>query len=781
MKKLLLALSLLCPFAFSQTTIKPDCAITFSFTTTAATSNTTCGNNIQGITTWVLAYSSTGFSAISLVVQSAPDVAGAPGTWSTFAGTVLTTSQFPGSSGINPNTSITSANTGLAGYFPWNRVNLTSVTGTGKVTGTLYGFLNSTLSKAGSGGSGGGALTIAGTANQITVTGAGCTPTNTGTCTLAFAVNAALPGSPTTTTATTGDISTKIATTGFVNGAITNAFTGCTFITGSLTCPGSITSGSGSGVAGTLDLTQGTLPASFPGNSFSLYSPTSIGTGYQWLVPAADSLGFVRSSGAGTPGVLSLVGETGSGNVVRAVAPTIGLVNGTGLPVSTGISGLGTGVATALATAVSGTGGICLSSGSACSGGGGAAGATLFSTTNSTTVTATSPTTLIGTVTGSTTIPVNTFTAGQVLEFAAQGFYSTPVTAASLTIALSIGGTNRITTGAVVQIPSVTTGTWRLRCIVTTRTAGASGSQIANCIFEATGSTLTPGDSPMQTTSTWTIDTTATQVIDLLATWSTAVGAPTITSTNVAAWIPGAPVTSVNGLTGAVTVAGGTPAGSTGQWQANSAGSFAGLVGTSILPQSGWTIVNCGGQCIYNDFSTAEQSFAITANSSLNWRLLTRPLPGATYTIITSLDCRINDLANTNVSNAYNCGLFISDGTKLIVLEMVFAPGVSGFAGTCQLRVDQLTNVTTELGPSKALTPNIIGCNATLKIVNDGTHRTYFYWINTTGTGGYVQFFQENTGTFLTETVYGWGGLAVSSTTFTSSEPHLRYLLATTP
>jgi hypothetical protein len=44
----------------------------------------------------------------------------------------------------------------------------------------------------------------------------------------------------------------------------------------------------------------------------------------------------------------------------------------------------------------------------------------------------------------------------------------------------------------------------------------------------------------MQTSSTWTIDTTATNVIDLQATWSTLVGTPTITSTNVAAWIPGA-------------------------------------------------------------------------------------------------------------------------------------------------------------------------------------------------------------------------------------------------
>lgn len=184
--------------------------------------------------------------------------------------------------------------------------------------------------------------------------------------------------------------------------------------------------------------------------------------------------------------------------------------------------------------------------------GGGAAGATLFSTTNSTTATATSATSLIGTVTGSTTVAANTFTAGQVLEVVAEGYYSTPATPASLTIDLKIGGTVRITTGVVAQIASVTNGTWRLRCMVTTRTAGAGGTQIANCIFEGTGATLTPGEAPLQTSSTWSIDTTATQVIDIAATWSTTTGAPTITSTNVAAWIPGAPVTSVFGQTGAV-------------------------------------------------------------------------------------------------------------------------------------------------------------------------------------------------------------------------------------
>lgn len=77
-------------------------------------------------------------------------------------------------------------------------------------------------------------------------------------------------------------------------------------------------------------------------------------------------------SGLGT-GVATALGQnvTGSGGIVLATSPTLvtpalgtpasgTLTNCTGLPVSTGISGLGTGVATALAAGVSGSGNIVL-------------------------------------------------------------------------------------------------------------------------------------------------------------------------------------------------------------------------------------------------------------------------------------------------------------------------------------------------------------------------------------------------------------------------------------
>lgn len=123
--------------AFAQTSrsiVQPDCVIDFSLngtTSTIAGGPGTCGANTSGVIQWRIAYKSTGFTGVTLAVQSAPDNSGVPGAWVTFAGTVV--------EGINPNTSTTQASTNLSGFYPWVRVNLTGSVGTGLITGVLYG------------------------------------------------------------------------------------------------------------------------------------------------------------------------------------------------------------------------------------------------------------------------------------------------------------------------------------------------------------------------------------------------------------------------------------------------------------------------------------------------------------------------------------------------------------------------------------------------------------------------------------------------------------------
>jgi hypothetical protein len=116
---------------------QPDCIIFFSFTAAGQTSplspNAGFSNLTNGCTTWNVSYANSGFSAVSLVFQSAPNNNGVAGTWVTFAGANLL-------SGINPNTSTTQAFTWLTGYNPWVRMTLASATGTGIVNGAVYGY-----------------------------------------------------------------------------------------------------------------------------------------------------------------------------------------------------------------------------------------------------------------------------------------------------------------------------------------------------------------------------------------------------------------------------------------------------------------------------------------------------------------------------------------------------------------------------------------------------------------------------------------------------------------
>ena len=126
-------------FAQTQSQNVPQCSIAFNF---AAPGNVQRDNRQTGCLSWTLTYSSTGFSAISLVFQTAPDNNGVPGSWSTFTA----------SSGINPNTATNQASSTFTGYFPWVRILLSSATGTGSVKGTVFSYQQTAYTAGGGGG-----------------------------------------------------------------------------------------------------------------------------------------------------------------------------------------------------------------------------------------------------------------------------------------------------------------------------------------------------------------------------------------------------------------------------------------------------------------------------------------------------------------------------------------------------------------------------------------------------------------------------------------------------
>jgi len=112
--------------------VTPDCLLFFDFTANA--SSASFDNRFIGCKTWYVAYTTTGFPALTLTFQDAPDTNGAPGAFIPFAGTVI--------EGVNPNVALTQASTIMYGYYPWHRITLTgAVAGVGRrIRGTFYGY-----------------------------------------------------------------------------------------------------------------------------------------------------------------------------------------------------------------------------------------------------------------------------------------------------------------------------------------------------------------------------------------------------------------------------------------------------------------------------------------------------------------------------------------------------------------------------------------------------------------------------------------------------------------
>lgn len=126
---------------------------------------------------------------------------------------------------------------------------------------------------------------------------------------------------------------------------------------------------SGGSVAGAFELTQGTAPSAAAANSIQITAPTSVTTAYDVRLPSASSTGVLFGTNSSNVNTLTFETTTGSGAFVRATSPTFvtpvlgtptsgTLTNATGLPISTGVSGLGSNVATALANTLSAAGGV---------------------------------------------------------------------------------------------------------------------------------------------------------------------------------------------------------------------------------------------------------------------------------------------------------------------------------------------------------------------------------------------------------------------------------------
>ena len=153
----ILFLCLLCKEGVAQpaTTVyvAPDCLIFVPFVPPGTTTSVVLDNRFLGCQNWTLEYENTGYTPVNVALQSANGATTA-GSFVNFAGTIV--------NGVNPNTSVTGAVTTFTNgtvSIPWVRIAFNNITGTGTMTGILYGW------KGGGGSGGGGSGGCVGTAS----------------------------------------------------------------------------------------------------------------------------------------------------------------------------------------------------------------------------------------------------------------------------------------------------------------------------------------------------------------------------------------------------------------------------------------------------------------------------------------------------------------------------------------------------------------------------------------------------------------------------------------
>lgn len=138
-------------------------------------------------------------------------------------------------------------------------------------------------------------------------------------------------------------------------------------------------------------------------------------------------------------------------------------------------------------------------------------------------------TTLLTTGIGSLSVSANRFLPGTTLKVKASGYHSTDASPPKLTITVKLG-TISLGFTQITHIGATSSDGWLLDLDATCRTPGVGGQ------FYAQGKVLVAENTPfwpMTNSSLIYIDTTASQTVDITATWDTAESTATITCTNV--------------------------------------------------------------------------------------------------------------------------------------------------------------------------------------------------------------------------------------------------------
>lgn len=149
----------------------------------------------------------------------------------------------------------------------------------------------------------------------------------------------------------------------------------------------------------------------------------------------------------------------------------------------------------------------------------------LFTSTADVTVANTvTPTSLVGTGVGSMTLPSNFFAIGRTLILKAKGYISS--IASTIDIQIKAGSTVLLDTSVVTTPGSTNTGV-EIEALITGRTTGVTGTVTGQ------GKFVDFANYPMVNTAPITLNTTTTQLVDVICTWGTANVGNTLTITNL--------------------------------------------------------------------------------------------------------------------------------------------------------------------------------------------------------------------------------------------------------
>lgn len=162
---------------------------------------------------------------------------------------------------------------------------------------------------------------------------------------------------------------------------------------------------------------------------------------------------------------------------------------------------------------------------------------TLFTSTATQTVAATvTETTIIGSGSGSLTLPANYLTVGKALRLNIRGLYSTPaLNIGNIAVKIKLGGTLLNTTASASALAvSVTNAGFDGQAFITCRSTGASGSvALMGGLTYGVGNNLAPLVLAINNgTSATTVDTTSALALDCTVTWSNNTAGNSVSSLN---------------------------------------------------------------------------------------------------------------------------------------------------------------------------------------------------------------------------------------------------------